>query len=127
MIIAIAAVIRIHLLGVPLERDEGEYAYGGQLILQGIAPYAQVYNMKMPGIYAAYALVMSVFGETRAAIHFGLLIANAATTFLLFLIGKRLFSAFAGVFTADTVPRSTPAGAGRVAALRDKIGYDSME
>ena len=25
-------VIRIRLLGIPLERDEGEYAYAGQLI-----------------------------------------------------------------------------------------------
>ena len=31
--------IRIRLLGIPLERDEGEYAYAGQLILQGIPPY----------------------------------------------------------------------------------------
>ncbi|MHA2217782.1 MAG: hypothetical protein ACXACY_17745, partial [Candidatus Hodarchaeales archaeon] len=51
IVILSAAVIRIHLLEVPLERDEGEYAYAGQLMLQGVPPYDQVYNMKMPGIY----------------------------------------------------------------------------
>ncbi len=33
------ACARIRLLGLPLERDEGEYAYAGQLILQVIPPY----------------------------------------------------------------------------------------
>lgn len=37
----------------PLERDEGEYAYAGQLMLQGIPPYQLAYNMKLPGTYAA--------------------------------------------------------------------------
>ena len=95
-----AAMIRMHLLAVPLERDEGEYAYAGQLILQGIAPYAQAYNMKMPGIYAAYALVMAVFGETITGIHMGLLLVNAATTLLLFLLCRSLYGAFAGITAA---------------------------
>jgi len=44
--------IRVRLLGIPLERDEGEYAYAGQLMLQGIPPYKLAYNMKFPGTYA---------------------------------------------------------------------------
>ena len=100
IVILCAAAIRVHLLGVPLERDEGEYAYAGQLILQGIPPYAQVYNMKLPGIYAAYALVMAVFGQTQVAIHLGLLIVNAATALLLFLLGRKLFNAFTGITAA---------------------------
>jgi len=95
-----AAIIRARLLSVPLERDEGEYAYAGQLILQGIAPYAQVYNMKLPGIYAAYALIMGLFGESRSAIHLGLLIANTATTVLVFLLGRQVVNSFAGLTAA---------------------------
>ena len=100
MVIVSAAAIRVHLLGVPLERDEGEYAYAGQLILQGIPPYDLVYNMKMPGIYAAYALLMSALGQTHVAIHLGLLIVNAATALLLFLLGRKLFNAFTGITAA---------------------------
>ncbi len=47
-----AAGIRLRLVDVPLERDEDEYAYAGQLMLEGVALYTQAYNMKMPGIYA---------------------------------------------------------------------------
>ena len=66
--VTVAAVLfaRIRLLGLPLERDEGEYAYAGQLILQGIPPYKLAYNMKFPGTYDAYALIMSIFGQTTA-------------------------------------------------------------
>ena len=32
-------VVRVRLRDMPLERDEGEYAYAGQLMLHGLAPY----------------------------------------------------------------------------------------
>ena len=99
-IILLTAAIRARLLDVPLERDEGEYAYAGQLILQGIPPYAQVYNMKMPGIYAAYALILALFGQTHTGIHLGLLFINAATILLLFLLVKKLFNPLIGVLAA---------------------------
>jgi hypothetical protein len=99
-ILLIVACERSHLLNVPLERDEGEYAYAGQLILQGAAPYDQVYNMKMPGIYAAYAGIMALFGQSCAGIHLGLLIVNGATIVLVFLLGRRLAGPPAGVFAA---------------------------
>ncbi|TMP95942.1 MAG: hypothetical protein E6L08_00160, partial [Verrucomicrobia bacterium] len=87
--------IRIRLLGVPLERDEGEYAYAGQLMLQGIPPYKLAYNMKFPGTYAAYALIMSIFGQTITGIHLGLLLVNAATVALVFLLGRKLMNSTA--------------------------------
>ncbi|MCL6520467.1 MAG: glycosyltransferase family 39 protein [Armatimonadetes bacterium] len=96
------ALIRIRLLPVPLERDEGEYAYAGQLILKGIPPYLHVYNMKFPGIYAVYALIMALFGQTIVSIHLGLLIVNIITIVLIFLIGKRFFSPTSSVVGATT-------------------------
>jgi len=93
-------LIRSRLLDFPLERDEGEYAYFGQLILQGIPPYELAYNMKFPGTYLAYALFLKVFGETTIGIHFGLLCLNLLTLFLLFQVGRRLFSPYAGLITA---------------------------
>ncbi len=90
VLIVCVAAVRWRLLDVPLERDEGEYAYAGSLLLEGIPPYAEAYNMKLPGIYAAYALVMGVFGESDRGIHLGLLVANVATLVLLFLLARRL-------------------------------------
>ena len=97
MAILLIAGIRFRLRDFPLERDEGEYAYAGQLILQGIPPYELAYNMKLPGTYAAYAAVMAVFGQTAAGIHSGIIIVNVANIFLVFLITKKLFDPTAGV------------------------------
>jgi hypothetical protein len=46
IVLGLVIVTRIRLLGIPLERDEGGYAYAGQLMLQGTAPYKLAYNMK---------------------------------------------------------------------------------
>ncbi|MDP2105197.1 MAG: glycosyltransferase family 39 protein, partial [Desulfobulbaceae bacterium] len=89
--------LRWHLLDVSLERDEGEYAYGGQLLLQGVPPYQLLYNMKLPGIYAVYAVILAVFGNTQTGIHLGLLCANVASIVLLFLLGRRIAGPFAGI------------------------------
>jgi hypothetical protein len=98
--VLITVSIRIRLLEVPLERDEGEYAYAGQLILQGIPPYALVYNMKMPGIYAAYAIIMAFFGQSIVGIHLGLLIVNTATIVLMFMLAKKFFAPFIAAIAA---------------------------
>jgi hypothetical protein len=98
--ILVIAIIRYRLLSVPLERDEGEYAYMGQLILQGILPYAEAYNMKFPGIYFVYALALAIFGQTHTGIHLALLITNAATIFLIYLLGKQLFDPLTGMVSA---------------------------
>ena len=95
-----AALLRLRLLGVPLDRDEGEYAYFGQLLLRGIPPYAQAYNFKLPGIYAAYAAILAVFGQSPSAIHLGLLLVNAATTVLVFCLASRLYNATVAVASA---------------------------
>ena len=62
--ILLVFTIRVRLRHMPFERDEGEYAYAGQLILHGVPPYKEAYNMKLPGTYAAYALIMAVFGQS---------------------------------------------------------------
>ena len=92
--------IRYRLLDVPLERDEGEYAYAGQLILQGIPPYKELSSMKLPGIYAAYAGLLALFGQTNTGIHTGLLLINVSTIILLFFLGKRLIDPVTGVVSA---------------------------
>ena len=87
-----SVLLRVHLLPIPLERDEGEYAYAGQLLLQGIPPYTQAYNMKLPGMYIIYALIISMVGESPTAIHTGLLIVNLLTIVAIFLFTRKLFN-----------------------------------
>jgi Dolichyl-phosphate-mannose-protein mannosyltransferase len=91
LVILAAGLLRWRLLDTPLERDEGEYAYSGQLMLQAIPPYLLACNMKLPGTYAAYALLMAVLGQSIAGIHLALLLVNAAAILLIYRLGLRLF------------------------------------
>jgi hypothetical protein len=92
IILAFGIMVRLRLLDLPLERDEGEYAYAGSLLLDGVPPYAQAYNMKFPGMYAVYAIIIACLGHTTAGIRTGLLLANALTTLLLYFLVRRIFS-----------------------------------
>jgi hypothetical protein len=100
--IMIVVVVRVRLREMPLERDEGEYAYAGQLVLQGVPPYKLAYNMKLPGTYAAYALIMAAFGQTASGIHVGLLLVNVGAIVLVFLLGRRLLDPVCGAVAALT-------------------------
>lgn len=102
LVLVVVALVRLRLADVPLERDEGEYAYAGQLILQGVPPYHLAYNMKFPGTYYAYAAVLAVFGQTARGIHLGLLTVNAATALLVFFVGRRLIGSVGGAVAAVT-------------------------
>jgi hypothetical protein len=102
LVLLIATGIRLRLLDFPLERDEGEYAYAGQLLLQGIPPYVLAYNMKWPGVYAAYAAIMAVFGESIAGIHVGLILVTLATAILTFLLARRICGEAGAVVAAGT-------------------------
>ena len=100
LIVCAAEAIRFRLIDLPLERDEGEYAYAGQLMLQGIPPYKLAYNMKLPGTYAAYAVIMAVFGQTIRGIHLGLIVVNGITIVLIYFLGRRLFGQICGLTAA---------------------------
>lgn len=99
-VMVLVALVRLRVADVPLERDEGEYAYAGQLILQGIPPYQLAYNMKFPGTYYAYSLILALFGQTAWGIHVGLLFVNAATTIVLFFLGRRVLGTFGAAIAA---------------------------
>ncbi len=102
IVLAIVIGIRWRLADRPLERDEGEYAYAGQLLLQGVPPYQAAYNMKWPGTYASYAAIMAVFGETDAGIRAGLIVVNVLTALLVFLLARRIMGQLGAVIAAGS-------------------------
>jgi hypothetical protein len=99
--VAVAVFARIRLLGLPLERDEGEYAYTGQLLLGGIPPYRLAFSMKFPGTAAIYALLMTIFGESTNGIHLGLILINLLTTGLILFLGRELLGELGGIAAAS--------------------------
>jgi Dolichyl-phosphate-mannose-protein mannosyltransferase len=50
------AALRWNNYNAPLIRDEGEYAYAAQLLIQGAAPYEHAFIQKPPGVIYCYAL-----------------------------------------------------------------------
>lgn len=97
---AVALYVRIRLLAAPLERDEGGFAYIAQQMLQGIPPFASGYTMKLPGIHAAYALAIALFGETPIGVHLGLLGISAINTVGVFLLARRFIPREAAAVSA---------------------------
>ena len=95
--VTLNVIVRLRLAPAPLERDEGEYAYAGQLLLRGIPPYIHAYNMKFPGTYVAYAGMMAIFGQTIVGIHRGMAVVTSVNIVLLFLLARRFWANAAAV------------------------------
>lgn len=100
LVIAGTMTVRLRLLAMPLERDEGEYAYAGQLILRGIPPYQRLYNMKWPGTYYSFAALEGLFGQTIQGVRLGVMLVNIAQIVLVFMIARRLFDDWSAVVGA---------------------------
>src|SRR5450756_1346145 len=83
----------LHAISYQIRRDS-------LLMPHGIPPYLIAYRMKLPGIYAIYALIMSIFGQTITGIHLGLMIANSIAIALLFLLTRYLFDKTAAIIAA---------------------------
>jgi len=90
--LAFTSFVRLRLLDLPLERDEGEYAYAGRLLLEGIPPYSIACNMKLPGTYAAYAAILALLPDTPAGIHFGLWVVDLANALLVLQLARAFLS-----------------------------------
>ncbi len=102
MAVLLVVGVRLRLLALPLERDEGEYAYMGQLLLKGYAPFEMAYNMKFPGTSMMYALIMMVFGQSAEGIHAGFMLINLGTVLLIFVAARRFLGNEIAVFASAT-------------------------
>ena len=102
VILLIITKLRFPFLEIPLERDEGAYAYMAQLLLEGVPPYTQAYSLYFPGVFIIYALTFLILGQTIFAIHFCLLVATLITIVIIFLIGKKLFDPLTGIISGAT-------------------------
>lgn len=94
------ALLRVPYLSVPLERDEGEYAYIAQRILEGDVPYRDAFDQKPPGVFLAYAAAFLVFGQSIESIHLLLYLWTAATVLVLFGLVRRLSGDWAAGFAS---------------------------
>jgi hypothetical protein len=94
--------IRSNFLGIPFERDEGIYSYFGTLVLEGKTPYKDFYEVKFPGLFYFFAIIVKLFGDTVEGMHTGFMWVNIISMVCLYFASRNLFSPVAGVITAMT-------------------------
>ena len=99
--IACATVaFRAPLWDVPLERDEGGYAYVAWRLAHGEMPYLDWFEQKPPGVFLAYALGLALPGPPEAGIRAVAAFAVAAAAFGVYAIALALFGALAAPVAA---------------------------
>ncbi len=89
VILLLIIFVRLRLIDIAFERDEGEYTYAAQQILRGKIPYLDFYNMKLPGIYYFFALVFSMFYDNYVTVKITLLLVNLINAFMIYQIAKK--------------------------------------
>ena len=95
-----ALLIRLPLLAVPLERDEGECAYIAQWLGQGLVPYRDAVNAKPPGMFLLYWGAFRLFGESTVGLHLGLACYTLAMIAMLYRVGLEWRSPRVGLLAA---------------------------
>jgi hypothetical protein len=101
LVLLLHAAVRIRLAPVPLERDEGEYAYQGQLILEGFAPFELAYSsQKLPGASLVGALSQLIFGDPPVGLRLGLMVITSISIVLMFLLARRFTTPTGAVFAS---------------------------
>jgi hypothetical protein len=90
----IVAAVRAPLLPIPLERDEGEYAYIASRLKHNELPYRDWVDQKPPAVFYIYRLALSLLVEPVRAIHFAGLVFAAASACALFFLRLRFMDRF---------------------------------
>lgn len=93
-LILIAAAVRLPLLSVPLERDEGEYAYIAWRLGHNELPYRDWVDQKPPAIFWVYRAALALPLEPIRAVHLAALLFAAASSCALFFLARRFMNRF---------------------------------
>jgi 4-amino-4-deoxy-L-arabinose transferase-like glycosyltransferase len=92
--------IRAPLMDLPLERDEGGYAYIAWRMTFGETPYLDWFDQKPPGIFAVYRLALSLADDAVVAIRALAAVFSAASSIALFYLVRALLGIGAGLMSA---------------------------
>jgi 4-amino-4-deoxy-L-arabinose transferase-like glycosyltransferase len=93
-LVLFVTAIRIPLIGIPFERDEGEYAYIGWRLGHDELPYRDWVDQKPPAIFWVYRAALTLQIDPVRSVHFAALLFAAASTCALFLLAQRFMRRF---------------------------------
>jgi hypothetical protein len=89
LVFLLVFAVRFPLLHVPLERDEGGYAYSAWVWSEGGLPYRDAFDNKPPLLILIYRTALAVFGSTPEAPHLALIAFSLLSAWLLYKLAKR--------------------------------------
>jgi hypothetical protein len=93
-LILIVTGVRVPLLPIPLERDEGEYAYIAWRLGHNELPYRDWVDQKPPAVFYVYRIALSLPFDPVRSIHIVALLFSAASVCALFFLGLRFLGRF---------------------------------
>ena len=86
----LALVTLAPLLHYPFARDHGMYMVVAETMARGGMPYADVWDLKTPGIFFVFRIALALFGRVMWGVRVLELISLAATALVLARLGRRL-------------------------------------
>lgn len=93
VVILVTALVRLPLINIPFERDEGEYAYIAWRMNHGEVPYRDWVDQKPPAIFWVYWAAFALPLAPVTAIHLVALLWSAASACALFYLARRFLDA----------------------------------
>ncbi|MDI6704187.1 MAG: glycosyltransferase family 39 protein [bacterium] len=106
MILIVSAILlitflsRIPFLRIPLDCDEGLYAYFGLGILKGLRLYRDLWDHKPPFIFLIYTFILKTIGKTPFRIRLFTGLYALLTTFSVFLLARYVYGDMVGYVSA---------------------------
>ena len=82
--------------------DESTFILMGQSLLDGHLPYTELWDIKPPVAFAAYALFILLLGKSIIAIRIAGTLCVFLTAWFIYILGKRISNSNAGIFAAIT-------------------------
>jgi len=106
-ICSLPVLLYLPFLNEPFLRDEGFFASVAQLMLDGGIPYRDAFDNKPPLIFGWYSLSFLFFGESVWAPRLMVSLLLSATTLLVYIQGRLMFSQSAAFIAAAAFAVST--------------------
>jgi hypothetical protein len=104
----VAALAWTLVVRLPLLRaygaDDAGFVGIAHLWMRGVLPYADIFEVKPPGLFALVAAAETIFGPTLEALRAVSVLSDAVTATALFLLARRFGDPRIGVFAAILYP-----------------------
>ncbi len=88
VLLAFTAIFRAQVTDMPLDKNEGAYAYGAVRISQGAVPYRDFFEHRPPMILYLYRAAFSAFGQTDRAVRYFTTVCAAAAAILIYILAR---------------------------------------